>query len=649
MSGLESQKPSGIDGRMLIAFALMIVIWLVFNQFIMPRQEEPPPPETETVAVSPSGDQDPREADRGSTAASRSAVADRRGERATERPSAGGEPAGEPAAWGARAEDAERAARGWRLQNRLEAEAREIVLDGELVRATFDPRGARIRSWVLKRYTGPDDGPAEMIPPSGDGALGLILQGPEGPLDLSQTLFSVTERRLPGGDELAGARRELRFVAEGVPYRGAAPSTNDAAGESQSRLRIERIYRFDPRRYDMEMEVIVEGVDNFRRDHWMVFEWDEGLPFLEKQEKLEKRAKGAIALLAEEFVKFDFGGGSFGCGCGGGPASQGGERQYEGMLRWAGVRTKYFAGLLIPEESREATFSAFSDPDRGQVGMRVRLPMSVEGATRRAYTIYAGPVDYRIIKEFNRRVDREITRIVDFGGKLVAPLSKAAHWFLVQVHAVVPNYGVAILILSILLRVAFHPLTVKSLRSQRKMQALKPYLDRINEEYKDNPEEKAKKTLEFQRKHGMNPLGGCLPMLVQMPVFIALYGLLMNAIELRKAPFVLWIQDLASPDRVGEIAGVPIHILPILMAATMLLQQRMTPTDPRQAPMMLLMPVMLLVFFYSLPSGLVLYWTITNVLTIGQQMMMKPVPVVIEEEEISGETARKKKKKKRRK
>jgi YidC/Oxa1 family membrane protein insertase len=315
------------------------------------------------------------------------------------------------------------------------------------------------------------------------------------------------------------------------------------------------------------------------------------------------------------------------------------------MLRWAGVRTKYFAGLLIPEEATEAIFTAASDPEANQVGMWVNLPMAVEGATHQRFTVYAGPVDYRIIKEFDSRIDREVTRIVDFGGKLVAPLAKAAHWFLTQIHSVIPNYGVAILILSILLRVVFHPLTVKSLRAQRRMQALKPHLDKINEEYKDNPEERAKKTLEFQRKHGMNPLSGCLPMLVQMPVFIALYGMLMNAIELRKAPFVLWMQDLAAPDKVGEIAGVPIHVLPILMAGSMFIQQRMTPTDPRQAPMMMLMPVMLLVFFYSLPSGLVLYWTITNLLTIAQQMMMKPEPVVIPEEQPPPERPPKKRKK----
>lgn len=638
MAGLGNEKPSGVDGRMLLAFALMIVIWIVFSRFFMPSKPPPAAPaESAEVAADPSGE-------------ARSGAAPERRELP---PSSAGESAfaeaeEEGATWGASATEDLAATRGWRLVNRIPAQDNEVIVEGPLVRAVFRARGAVLTSWALQRYTGPDDQPADLVADAAQGILGLTLDGPEGPLDLSQTVFALTESRERGqSDDLSSEVRVLRFVAEGVPYKGQPPTAAESTADEARSVRVERIYRFDPSRYDMEMELVVEGVSNFRRDHWMVFDWPGGIPSLEEQEKLEKRAKGAMALLAEDFVKYDFGGGSFGCGCGGGPASRGGEREYQGMLRWAGVRTKYFAGLLIPEEAQEATFIASSDPESGSVGMRVNLPMAVDGATQRRYTIYAGPIDYRIIKEFNQRVDREITRIVDFGGKWVAPLSKGAHWFLVRVYSVIPNYGVAILILSILLRLAFHPLTVKSLRAQRRMQALKPHLDRINAEYKDNAEERAKRTLAFQRKHGMNPLSGCLPMLVQMPVFIALYGLLMNAIELRKAPFMLWMQDLASPDMVGEIAGLPIHILPVVMAGTMFLQQRMTPTDPRQAPMMMMMPVMLLVFFYSLPSGLVLYWTITNVLTIGQQMMMKPEPIVIADEEVAEERSQKKKKRRK--
>jgi len=261
--------------------------------------------------------------------------------------------------------------------------------------------------------------------------------------------------------------------------------------------------------------------------------------------------------------------------------------------------------------------------------MRLWLPLADEGPTTLSFTLYAGPIEYGTLRALDQRLHCDLTRIVDFGGKYIAPISKATQWFLVNVHKWVPNYGLVILLLAIFVRVIFHPLTVKSLQSQRRLQQLKPELDRVNEEYKDNPELRTKKIMELHKQHGVNPLGGCLPLLVQMPVIWALYNVLMNAIELRKASFGLWIKDLSAPDTIGAVFGIPINPLPLLMAATMFWQQKLTPTDPRQAPMLLLMPIMMTFFFYGLPSGLVFYWTVTNLLAIAQQMRMKPLPALV--------------------
>jgi YidC/Oxa1 family membrane protein insertase len=261
--------------------------------------------------------------------------------------------------------------------------------------------------------------------------------------------------------------------------------------------------------------------------------------------------------------------------------------------------------------------------------MRLLLPLADEGTTRQGFTVYCGPIDYARLKELDARVQRQVTQVVDFGGKWIAPISKGTQWFLTTVHSVVPNYGIVILLLALFVRVIFHPLTVKSLHSQRKLQMLKPELDRVNAEYKDNAELRTKKIMELHKTHGVNPIGGCLPLLVQMPVIWALYNVLMNSIELRKAPFGLWIRDLAAPDTIGRIGGVPINPLPVLMALTMFWQQKLTPTDPRQAPMLIMMPIMMTFFFYGLPSGLVFYWTVTNLLAIAQQMTMKPLPALV--------------------
>jgi YidC/Oxa1 family membrane protein insertase len=160
------------------------------------------------------------------------------------------------------------------------------------------------------------------------------------------------------------------------------------------------------------------------------------------------------------------------------------------------------------------------------------------------------------------------------------------------------------------------------MRSMRAMQRLQPELERIKEKYKNDANAMNAAVMALYKEHKVNPAGGCLPMLLQMPLFVALYQVLFNAIELRLAPFVAWMQDLSAPDLLFSIGPIPVRLLPLLMAASGILSQRVTPTDPRQLPTMYMMNVMMLVFFYNLPSGLVLYWTVMNLLTALQQWMV---------------------------
>jgi len=596
---MQEKRSGGLDSRTLIAFALMILVWVAFTQFFGPKKQPTPPssvateeaggPSAEAVAESP---------------VPASPVTDGQASRH---------------GWGATVAPASAAdgTAGWQLENRLTAQEEDVVVENELYRAVFSTRGGALRSWTLKEFTDAAGQRADLVPSGGTGALTLQLTGPEGAVDLSRTLFSVEQSGTEGA-------QLLRFVAEGPIVWDAAGSGGEEGQEQPAAVRVERIYRFRRGAYDLDMDLAVSGVANPRLDHGIVLGWPEGIPGVETQEGLDKQAKAAVALLGEEFVKDGFGGSGFGCSCGGGKAAQGGERNYEGLLRWAGVRAKYFAGLVIPAEEEPATFIAMSRPELAEVGMRLVRPLAEDGRTEQRYRVYIGPIDAGVLKELEAEVDRDVTRLVDYGGKLIAPISKATHWFLLTVHRVVPNYGLVILILAIVVRVIFHPLTVKSMQSQRKLQQLKPELDAINAKYKDNPEQRTKKTMELHKRHGVNPLGGCLPLLVQMPVIYALYNVLMNAMELRKAPFVLWMNDLSSPDTVGHVMGIPINVLPLLMAATMFWQQKLTPTDPRQAPMLIMMPLLMVFFFYGLPSGLVLYWTITNLLAVAQQMLMKP-------------------------
>ena len=188
------------------------------------------------------------------------------------------------------------------------------------------------------------------------------------------------------------------------------------------------------------------------------------------------------------------------------------------------------------------------------------------------------------------------------------------------VHSLIGNYGIAIIVVSSVIKILFLPLTRKSMESMQVMQKLQPEMTKIRERYKDDAQRLQKETMELYRRHRVNPLSGCLPMLLQIPVFIGLYNTLLSAIELRHAPFVLWITDLSSPERL-TIAGYEIPMLAIAMGASMLAQQLVAPAagDPTQRRIMMIMPVMFTFMFINFPSGLVLYWLVNNLLTIAQQ------------------------------
>ncbi len=198
-----------------------------------------------------------------------------------------------------------------------------------------------------------------------------------------------------------------------------------------------------------------------------------------------------------------------------------------------------------------------------------------------------------------------------------------------MVHTVVPNYGLAIIVLTILVRLATWPIMARQMKSSERMRELMPRIKELQEKYKDDRQKQSEETFKLYRETGVNPLGGCLPMVLQLPVFIGLFYALQSSIDLRHANFLLWINDLSAPATLFTLPGadLPVRLLPILMAASMFGQQKMMPQtgmDPAQAKMMLIMmPGMMLFVSYTFPSGLVLYWFISNLLGIGHQLLVR--------------------------
>jgi YidC/Oxa1 family membrane protein insertase len=283
---------------------------------------------------------------------------------------------------------------------------------------------------------------------------------------------------------------------------------------------------------------------------------------------------------------------------------------FSGDIKWAGFEEKYFIETFIPLEAAEVKLTLVP-PANNQASFQLAYPPAdIQPGDRRMFSAaaYLGPKDLGHLE----KGPGELGKILSFGW--LDPVAKPMLYILKLFYRAIPNYGLAIIFLSIGIKIIFWPLTHKSQKSMKEMQKIQPKLAELKEKYKDNKEELNRRTLEFYRANKVNPLGGCLPILIQIPVFFALYRVLLNSIELRHAPFITyWINDLSSKD--------PTLISPLLMGASMFIQQKMTPTvgDPAQAKIMLIMPVMFTFMFLSFPAGLVIYWLVTNVLSIAQQ------------------------------
>jgi len=305
---------------------------------------------------------------------------------------------------------------------------------------------------------------------------------------------------------------------------------------------------------------------------------------------------------------------------------------------WVAVKNKFFTQILVPEggaagysltvervtvdgEDQNPALKPKSADVKSVAASAVMAEKTLNSgeAFCQTFKLYLGPKKYSILRTLGLHQED----VMEFG--MWSPVCKFLLTVLNMTYNFIPNYGVAIIILTILIRIIFWPLTHKSTESMKRMQELQPLMNELKAKHKDSPRKMQEETMALYRKHKINPVSGCLPMLIQIPVFIALFIVLRSAVELRFAPF-LWINDLSAPERLlADILPIPLNILPIFMAATQAWQQTLMPaTDPNQQKMMLFfMPVMMLVMFYMMPSALVLYWSANQCIMIVQQLIQK--------------------------
>lgn len=286
-----------------------------------------------------------------------------------------------------------------------------------------------------------------------------------------------------------------------------------------------------------------------------------------------------------------------------------------GNVEWVAARSKYFGIIMLPQSFQRAYGYVYATPSDESPSIGVE--------DNRVY-IYAGPLDYSRLRDLGR----DTHLMVDFGWPIIRDIGRLLFWISNSLLSFVGNWGLKIILLSIILKTVLMPLTTKSFKSMAKLKQVQPKMKELQDKYKNDPKALQSAMQKLYREEGVNPLGGCLPLLMQMPVFFALYRVLANSVQLRGAPFLLWIKDLSNPEILipfsSPILGLHgIGLLAICMGLAMFIQQKMTMTEQSQKGMMYIMPIFFTFLFMRFPAGLTLYWFMNNLLTIAQQQMIK--------------------------
>jgi YidC/Oxa1 family membrane protein insertase len=557
-----------MDKRKILAFGLAFVVIIIYYQFFAPK----PQPQNQAAPT--------QESKQVST------------DSATKKTAPPAATAAKPAAR--------------QITAKKEAASKDIKVETENYTAIFSTRGGALKSFQLKGY---QKECAECI----------------------DDIYPVIKNFVTGTKQTQKAKNkeliELVVVNEAMPYPLAvtfpessaeitADSIYDAnvskldmknVKEKQSlvfsrtfngKIKVEKIFTFNPDNYSIALDVKVSNLTNTPITQTPHLNWYEYVN--PKHEEDSYSHEGPVAYVSKSIKRKKV-------------ADIAAETSLGPDVSWGGFEKKYFMSVIIPQDPSLTSINMSKDSNHmvslDLKGTKSIIPPDQSGLF--SYALFIGPKDYALLQKQGISLEEAIEFDSFIPG--LKWLSIALLIFIKFLYQFVSNYGVAIIILTILIKIIFWPLGNISYRSMKEMQKLQPKIEELKEKYKNDKTKIGQETMALYRSHKVNPMSGCLPILIQIPVFIGLYNTLLYAIELRHSPFFWWIQDLSAKD--------PYYITPIIMGATQFIQQKMTPTvgDPMQAKMMLLMPIVFTFIFLNFPAGLVIYWLLNNVLSIGQQ------------------------------
>jgi len=471
--------------------------------------------------------------------------------------------------------------------------ARVVRVNTPLYSAIISEKGAVFKSFILNKYKEsmePDSPLLEMIPPE---------------LHKGTIKISLAENSVP-------ALNDAFFIAD---IKDDVIEVNDNSRElsffwkSSNGIVIEKKFIFYPETYMVGCKVIIKNGSNQTIQDNLIL----SLFKAPAEDGSMYGFEGPSALINNALEQVDI-------------DDIEDKNIYSGELKWIAVQDRYFMSCIIPESAVAASMRLFLDEDKVLENQFVQPESIINPGTQSTFGFYLfmGPRSTKVVKEIGYDLDKAINfGMFDF-------LAKPCLWLMNFLHDhFISNYGIAIIILTIFTKVLLWPLGAKSYKSMNEMKKIQPLVMELREKYKGDKKKMNEATMALYKTYKVNPVGGCLPMILQIPVFFALYRMLYEAIELRHAPFFGWITDLSAPDRLFDFGfsipfmqppyGIP--VLTIIMGATMFLQQKLSPAmgDPSQAKIMMLMPIVFTVIFINFSSGLVLYWLVNNVLSISQQ------------------------------
>ena len=455
------------------------------------------------------------------------------------------------------------------------AEVRELKTEHFQARITSE--GAAITDWYLPGYKDEvRNTPVDLVP-HGASAYGVLVEAGGRALDFSRAPFRITEDNAEQG--------LLSFEAR-----------------DQSGIRVQKTYRIGSDRRLLDTEVRISAPAELGPVRYRIG-WGTPLPITEPS--TQPNQLQAVALLGTKLERVL------------GSKQGAPERIVPGNVRWVASRSKYFIAAVIPD-SGTVSEVAFRNEGAGLTTAWLLGTASPGVEVARHARVYAGPIHYQTLAAIGAGLDE----VANLGWRWLRGISVLLLQGLNALYKIIPNYGVAIIILAAGTKLLFSPLTQSSLRSMKIMHHLQPQIKEMQDKYKNDPMKLNQAMMALYKENKVNPMSGCLPMLLQVPVFIGLYNILLYSIELRASGFVGYIRDLSAPDVLLSIGGLPLHLMPILMTGSTYVLQSQTPVAPAQKGMMYVMPLFMLFFMYSFPSGVILYWTVNNLLSALQQYLV---------------------------